>query len=395
MPIDRLDFDNIQENDLSELVAAQVPEGLRIDYKKDLYGNSDADKREALKDVSAFANAFGGHLIIGVEEQNGLPTAFSGVANVNPDEIVLRIDQLIRSGIEPRIQGLRVRAVPLANGAHCFVLRIPRSWHPPHRVSAQNSNRFWIRNSGGAHEASVEELRTLFTLGANAHHRVHQFRDERLSEINSGNSARPLQGDGRLILHIVPLAAVTSPFQVDLAMVYQTHLAFRPIGTMGMTPRFNFDGVVNERGGDQNFGYTQVFRNGALEATKANIIVGRDWGRVISGPKFERHIFEVLPGYLDGLRKAGVPPPLVVLFTLEGVKGVRYTALGGVFNMPGPAIEREILYLPECLINEYGSEPDYHKAVKPAFDTLWNTAGHPFAQSFSADGIWIDNAQSR
>ena len=272
MPIDRLDFDNIGENDLSELVAAQVPEGLRIDYKKDLYGNSDADKREVLKDVSAFANAFGGHLIIGVEEQNSLPTAISGVTNVNPDEIVLRMDQLIRSGIEPRIQGLQVRAVPLANGAHCFVLRIPRSWHPPHRVSAQNSNRYWVRNSGGAHEASVEELRTMFTLGADALHRVHQFRDERLSEINSGNSARPLQRDGRLILHIVPLAAVSSPFQVDLAKVYQTHLAFRPIGTMGMTPRFNFEGVVNERGGDQNFGYTQVFRNGALEATKAKII---------------------------------------------------------------------------------------------------------------------------
>lgn len=188
---------------------------------------------------------------------------------------------------------------------------------------------------------------------------------------------------------------MTSPFQIDLAKVYQAHLAFRPIGTMGMTPRFNFEGVVNERGGDQNFGYTQVFRHGALEATKANIIKERNWGRVISGSKFERDIFEVLTGYLSGLRDVGVPPPLIVLFTLEGVQGVRYTALGGVFNEPGPAIEREILFLPECLINEYGSELDYHKAVKPVFDALWNTAGHPSAQSFSADGIWIDNAQNR
>ena len=58
MPIDRLDFENLAENDLAELLVAQVPEGLRIDYKRDLYGNSDADKRELLKDVSGFTNAF-------------------------------------------------------------------------------------------------------------------------------------------------------------------------------------------------------------------------------------------------------------------------------------------------------------------------------------------------
>ena len=186
MPIDRLDFENISESDLVELVLEQVPEGLRIDYKRDLYGNSDADKREALKDISGFANAYGGHLIIGMKEENGFASGISGVANVNPDDVVLRLEQLARMGIEPRIQGLRIRAVQLSTGTYCFIIRIPKSWHPPHRVCAHNSNRFWIRNSGGTHEASVDELRTLFTLGADAAHRIQQFRDERLHEITSG-----------------------------------------------------------------------------------------------------------------------------------------------------------------------------------------------------------------
>ena len=75
MPIDRLDFDNVEEADLDELFTTQVPEGLRIEYKREPYGKSPDDKREALKDISCFANASGGHLIIGIEEQNGLPTA--------------------------------------------------------------------------------------------------------------------------------------------------------------------------------------------------------------------------------------------------------------------------------------------------------------------------------
>jgi predicted HTH transcriptional regulator len=115
MPIDRLDFDSISEADLIELLTTKVPEGLRIEYKQALYGNSDAEKREALKDTSAFANAFGGHLILGIEEQNGLPIAIHGISSINPDEVMLRLEQLVLSGIEPRIQGMRIRAISLAN----------------------------------------------------------------------------------------------------------------------------------------------------------------------------------------------------------------------------------------------------------------------------------------
>ncbi|MFD2270087.1 hypothetical protein ACFS07_00455 [Undibacterium arcticum] len=105
----------------------------------------------------------------------------------------------------------------------------------------------------------MDELRTLFTIGADASHRVQQFRDERLREITSGQGLRPLMGDGRMILHIVPLAAVTSSWQVDLAKVFELQQKFRPIGDTGMSPRYNLDGFVNERGGEHNFGYTQIF----------------------------------------------------------------------------------------------------------------------------------------
>ncbi|MDP3844758.1 MAG: ATP-binding protein [Oxalobacteraceae bacterium] len=394
MSIDRFDFDNLSENDLAELIVGQVPEGLRIDYKRDLYGNSDADKRELLKDISGFANAFGGHLIVGMEEQNGLATGIPGVANVNPDDVVLRLEQLARTGLEPRIQGLRIRAVPLSSGAYCFVLRIPRSWHPPHRVSAQNSNRFWIRNSGGTHEASVDELRTLFTIGADASHRVQQFRDERLREITSGQGLRPLMGDGRMILHIVPLAAVTSSWQVDLAKVFELQKKFRPIGGAGMSPRYNLDGFVNERGGEHNFGYTQIFRSGALEATKASIVTTHQGKRYIPSGLLEKQIFESLPDYINELRDLGIPPPLIVLITLEGVKDAAYKVRNSIFDDPEPVIERDVVFLPECVINEYGEVAEYHRAVKPAFDALWNTAGCVSAQTFSADGVWVGNVQN-
>jgi Schlafen, AlbA_2 len=325
MSIARLDFDNLAEGDLVELVTGQVPEGLHLEYKRELYGNSDGDRKEYLKDVSAFANAFGGHLLIGVREEAGVAADIPGLATTNPDDVVLRLGQLARDGVEPRLQGLRVRAVPLANGMHCIVLRVARSWHPPHRVRAQSSNRFWTRNSGGAHEASIEELRAMFTLGADALDRIRRFRDERLREILTDSGARPLYGNGRIVIHIVPLAAFTSPFEVDIAKAYELQQLFRPIGSnSGMNPRFNFEGYISERGGVENLGFTQVFRNGSLEATKAHIVVEDEGKRFIRGPRLEESLFEVLPHYLDGMRDLAVPPPLLILISLEGVSGVAY-----------------------------------------------------------------------
>ena len=79
MTIDRGEFDSLSQSDLEELTEAQVPEGLRLEYKRELYGNSDSDKREFLKDVTALANSHGGHLILGIEEKI-IPFSFNRCA---------------------------------------------------------------------------------------------------------------------------------------------------------------------------------------------------------------------------------------------------------------------------------------------------------------------------
>ena len=134
MSIDRGDFDAVSEPDLHELVTAQVPEGLRVEYKLETYGNTDSEKREFLKDISALANSQGGHLILGMEETAGVATAVVGLGATDADAELLRLEQIARGGLEPRISGLRLKAIPLTAGGHAILLRVPRSWNPPHRV---------------------------------------------------------------------------------------------------------------------------------------------------------------------------------------------------------------------------------------------------------------------
>jgi hypothetical protein len=391
MTIERSDFDSIIEQDLQELVEAQVTEGLRLDFKLTEYRKSDSEKRELLKDISALANSHGGHLVLGIGETQGIAKKLVGL-DINADAEILRMELIIRNGTEPRIPGIRIRAIPLATGRKVLLVRVPRSWNLPHRVTTQGINRFYIRHSAGVHEPSIEELRALFNQSASALEQARSFRDERVRFVTEGRGQRPLEGEGRLFLHIVPIAAFSGMVHLDIEQVYAKNDAFRPLGASGMIPKFNYYGFVNERGGDKNDGYTQIFRNGSVEATKAGIVRERDGYNIISGLGLERQIFLRFSSYIMGLRDVGVPPPLIIMFTFEGVLGARYVVESDYY---GPPLPEPVLMLPECVLEEYGTEIDHHRAVRPAFDALWNAIGEPKSPFFNEDGLWDGNWNRR
>jgi predicted HTH transcriptional regulator len=140
-------FDAVSEAHLRDLVSTGVPEGVLIEYKRTTYGGSDADVKEYLKDVSSFANTHGGDLVIGIEEKGGIAKKVVGFTEVDPDKELQRLGSLAQDGIEPRIVGIRMKSVSVTGGGVVFVIRVPKSWNPPHRVSARKTNRIYARNS--------------------------------------------------------------------------------------------------------------------------------------------------------------------------------------------------------------------------------------------------------
>jgi hypothetical protein len=389
MSIGRVNFDDISEADLNDLIQAGVPEGLFIEYKRDPYGNGDSDKKEALKDITSFANSAGGHLLIGMEETTGIPTRLTGLHDVDPDALINRLESLVRDGVEPRIVGTRMRPVSLSNGGAALVIRIPRSWNPPHRVSAARTNRFYVRNSGGAHEASVEELRVLFTLAADAQQRIKTFQSDRIATIAAGRGPVPLPANGRLIVHLVPLSAFHRTTQIDLERAQELYERFLPIEANAINYRFNLDGFITLRGGIDCHGYTQVFRGGIVEATKANILE-KSKGSNILPASITSRILKRVPYYFDGLRLLDVPAPIVVMVSFQGVAGVKLgvESLDDLLDEVQPIPQVEPLLLPEVIVDDYGSREDYERALRPIFDALWNAAGFLRCTRYNTDGNW-------
>jgi hypothetical protein len=393
MALSQASFDDVSERDLLDQIQAGVPEGVLLDYKSDIYGRADADVREFLKDVSSFANTAGGHLIIGIEESGGVPTAIAALTG-DPDQELQRLENLARDGIEPRLVGLRMKAVPITNGGFVIVLRIPKSWNPPHRVSARNTNRIYGRNSAGVYEYSIEELRVVFNSAASALDRVRAFRAERLARIDSREAIMPLaENRGRLVLHLVPVSAFGVGSQIDLQRALQVQELVRPMSSMGYSRTINFDGFSNVHRGPDGlcWSYTHIFRNGAIEAVKVGLLSDSDRGNLrIPTLALDEWIFELLPSYLSALQKLDIPPPIVFMLTLQGVRGARL-GIGRDTGQTRPVIDRAVLELPEILIEQYGTDVEYQRAVRPAFDALWNAGGFVQSNHFDDMGRWDPN----
>lgn len=105
---------SISEADLQYLLVNKIHESKDIEYKRSLPGNADSDKKEFLADVTSFANTKGGHLIYGIEETGGVPTAIPGLTVPDLDAAIQRLESLIRDGFQPRLTGVQIKAIPLS-----------------------------------------------------------------------------------------------------------------------------------------------------------------------------------------------------------------------------------------------------------------------------------------
>src|SRR5271166_1800073 len=163
MPLLNKSPSQITENDLLALVAHKEAEGKTLEYKRDTVGNGDSERKEFLYDATSFANTEGGYLIFGMGEADGLPTSLVGLAKVEADRELLRLEHMLRDGVRPPISGIETAPVSLASGNVAIVMRIPKSGNPPHQVTYQKAFRFFARGSNGKYPIDVDELRSAFS----------------------------------------------------------------------------------------------------------------------------------------------------------------------------------------------------------------------------------------
>jgi hypothetical protein len=378
-------LDSVAEADLQALIADAVPERAVIEYKSQLPGYRDQDKKEFLADVSSFANALGGHLVYGMEEMAGLPTALSGVETQDTDAEKLRLENIIGNGIAPRIPSVQIaEPIRLANGRFAFVIRVPRSWISPHMVVFQGHSKFYSRNSSGKFVLDVQQLRAAFLFSEATTDRLRDFRADRLAKIVAGATPAKLRPGPRIVLHAIPLGALERRARFDATTLRTIRNAsgIQPIFSESFcNARSNFDGyLVAERFNDSSTlvpSYLQLFRAGELESVFVLAErLGTHNSKLISAIRFEKEFMDRLPSYFNALKLLGTQPPIFVALSLMGVSGysLRLPPEAAYTNYVTEArIEDDSLIVPEVMAESF--ECNFDELMKPAFDAVWNAAG--------------------
>lgn len=267
------------EEDLLPLVEQRVEERQNIEYKLKSYGRSDGEVKEMLADISSIANAYGGYLLIGIEENDrGCARALAGI-----DECEMQAQRIVDTclaGIEPRITGIKTRCVLLEGGKAVLCVFIPRSHRAPHMVVFKRSNKFWVRHDRRKDTMTVAEIKDAFT-------KSHSIMDD-------------VQEFLALRRHMVGMRLGTQPYLLLSATPILVNTEIIDISDPGLrnivkAPQYSKDGVWNfreglggivrptlnglKRGTDR--WEIEVFRNGYIETT---IPVSDNTGMVIAKP---------------------------------------------------------------------------------------------------------------
>jgi len=383
----------ISQHDIQRLIDLQVQEGPHLDFKRELPLNWNNDaKQELLADATAFANASGGDIVYGVEENDAAEAiSIYPISIESIDTEVRRIQDLLMTLSEPRLPGVQVHPVEVLIGetrGYVLIIRVPSSWASPHRI--RTSPHVYLREGLRKRPVDIPELRALFLRTERQGQALRDFRMQRLSKIIINETPHPLPEGPRLVVHAVPTTAALGLVQVDPLQYYRRerelpYVAQRGAFSLGL----NFDGVFGKMDAiwSRAEGYTQLFRAGYFEAVcSLRDYHAREGVYILPQTLCEKYICKFIDLVRDELKYWQVSKDVVVFVSLLGAEK---TVLAAPSEF-GSGIEEHRFDRSELIFSEVLVAADIasEKGMKPVFDIICQSAGLEGSKNYNSDGEW-------
>ena len=370
-------IDDIEEGDLQQLVDQSVSEGRSLEFKRELPGGSDADVKEFLADVTSLANAQGGDLVFGLEEAAGSATAISPISVSDPDAAILRLENLLRDGVEPRLAGVRSRWIPLAAGGGAIIQRIPASLAAPHRIKFKNSGRFYTRNSRGKYEMDTHELRAAFNGSEEIPLKLRELHAQAVRMAQGQDMPFRLHADPSAIISLMPITVLREVRDVQPAFE-NALLPPRISPGGGIDYLHTLEGLLVNAPKDES----DSVRSFALTHSSGRIDAAWTFGgtRDIRGggqakviwPKYYRDgVMDVVKNGIARLRQFGIEGPWVIFVSLMHMGGSAIWFPDSTFSkrawrdhvtlreiVSGAADERDLKPFFDAVLLLFGLKPD-------------------------------------
>ena len=169
-------IDEITIADIQSLIDEKVPEGEQIEFKREPPArNGGRDrwmtrgddignyaKSTILEGVTAFANAYGGVFLIGIEESKKKPSVATKIFPVpRCADLADRLKSVFRDGVDPQFTRIEIKGIPTEDDeSGVVILRVGgRSRLAPHRVKKTLSCP--IRRGDQCQEMGMREIQDM------------------------------------------------------------------------------------------------------------------------------------------------------------------------------------------------------------------------------------------
>jgi len=196
-PIHQKALADIVWADLEALVVGTVAEGPNLEYKRTLADPNGGDdpwikgqdrigrpaRDELAREIVAFANAYGGLLLLGVDEKKGSGAAQALAPLPRCTDLAERLQRAIGDIVDPPMPGFDVRAIPSpeGDGRGIIALRVSASSAAPHGYAEPPQT--YVRRGTSATPMTMRNLQAVFWDARTRRERVDAIRSEHRAKL--------------------------------------------------------------------------------------------------------------------------------------------------------------------------------------------------------------------
>lgn len=364
-------FEEVSRADLEALIANEVAERRTLEFKRDLPANSESARKEFLADVTSFANAQGGDLLFGIDAPKGVARRITGLSVEDPDKEVLRWEDVLLAGVEPRLPGIRLRWIDCGESGGVLLIRVPGSTVAPHRVIFARSNRFYGRKSNGKYEMDTQELRDAFTASEALPKRLRALHLEAVDAAVRRDLPIGLGDDPTAIVSLIPTTIFREARNLDITPEYAL-APHKPSGHMDALRMI--EGVLmhsnpGEQGAVRSYAVTHRSGRTDMVWTIGRIVdeLRKTEVKLVWPKRFEDGLLDAAISGAAKLRQHDVEGPWLVMATLIGIKDYQLIISNDYWSEPA---WRAQVTLPPLLTEQM------HRAVLlPLLRSFWLAFG--------------------
>ncbi len=175
-------LDEITYEDIKKLKTDNIPESKILDYKREKL-----EKKDLMKHICGFANANGGFLVFGIEEDESKPPIPKNLTGLNKKNFnIEQIEDIIHGNIDPP---LKFEISPPIykkdkKGEFFVVIRIPEGPDKPYMSTTDGDDRFYFRHNYQTRRMSEIEISSMYRQRFSSPQSVREYLEKIISYNN-------------------------------------------------------------------------------------------------------------------------------------------------------------------------------------------------------------------